>query len=123
MARNATGLKQAIDRIPELREEFWQNVRVPGNGGGMNQALEKAARVADLLEFAELMCYDALSREESCGGHFREEYQTAEGEAQRNDDDFSHVSAWEYRGLDQAPVMHKESLEFEYVQLATRSYK
>ncbi|HET6680660.1 MAG TPA: fumarate reductase/succinate dehydrogenase flavoprotein subunit [Gemmatimonadaceae bacterium] len=123
MARNARGLQEAIDRIPALREEFWENVNVPGSGDTLNQALEKAGRVSDFLEFAELMCLDALHREESCGGHFREEHQTADGEALRDDENFCHVSAWEYAGADKSPVLHKETLEFENVHLATRSYK
>jgi succinate dehydrogenase / fumarate reductase flavoprotein subunit len=123
MARNEAGLKEALKRIPELREEFYQNLVVPGTGAQLNQALEHASRVADFLEFGELMCHDALHRNESCGGHFREEYQTEDGEAQRNDDDFCYVAAWEYTGAGTAPVLHKESLEFEHVKLATRSYK
>ncbi|AKU91015.1 fumarate reductase/succinate dehydrogenase flavoprotein subunit [Vulgatibacter incomptus] len=123
MARNAQGLKEALVRIPEIRAEFWENVSVTGEGGDLNQALERAGRVADFLEFGELMVRDALEREESCGGHFREEYQTADGEALRNDDKFAHVAAWEYQGPDKAPIRHKESLEFENVHLATRSYK
>ncbi len=123
MARSAAGLQTALQLIPELRDEFWNNVNVPGSGPELNQSLERAGRVADFLELGELMCRDALSREESCGGHFRTEHQTADGEALRHDDTFSHVSAWEYRGADSAPVMHKERLEFENVQLATRSYK
>jgi succinate dehydrogenase / fumarate reductase flavoprotein subunit len=122
MARNAAGLTKAIQEIPAIREEFWQNLTVPGTGDSLNQQLEKAGRVADFLEFGELMCRDALHREESCGGHFREEYQEA-GEAKRNDDDFCYVAAWEYTGDDKAPVLHKEPLEFENVHLATRSYK
>ncbi|HUF62685.1 MAG TPA: fumarate reductase/succinate dehydrogenase flavoprotein subunit [Verrucomicrobiales bacterium] len=123
MARNKAGLESALRRIPELREEFWGNVRVPGSGASFNQELEKAGRVADFLEFAELMCWDALHREESCGGHFREEHQTEDGEALRNDADFSYVAAWQYAGPDRAPVLHREPLDFENVQLATRSYK
>ncbi|MBU3741177.1 MAG: fumarate reductase/succinate dehydrogenase flavoprotein subunit, partial [Candidatus Kapabacteria bacterium] len=123
MARNEAGLKEALKRIPELREEFWQNLYVPGAGEQLNQALEHASRVADFLEFGELMCHDALHRNESCGGHFREEYQTEDGEAQRNDEEFCYVAAWEYTGAGSAPVLHKESLEFEHVKLATRSYK
>ncbi|HEY3286699.1 MAG TPA: fumarate reductase/succinate dehydrogenase flavoprotein subunit [Gemmatimonadaceae bacterium] len=122
MARNAAGLQQALREIPVLREEFWQNLTVPGTGDTFNQQLEKAGRVADFLEFGELMCRDALHREESCGGHFREEYQEA-GEAKRNDDDFCYVAAWEFTGDNSAPVLHKEPLEFENVHLATRSYK
>lgn len=123
MARHASGLREALQRIPELRDEFWHNVNVPGSGAELNQSLERAGRVADFLELAELMCRDALNREESCGGHFRTEHQTPDGEALRDDASFSHVSAWEYKGADADPVLHKEALEFEYVQLATRSYK
>ena len=123
MARTRAGLKEAIKLIPELREEFWKNVRVPGEGESLNQELEKAGRVADFLEFGELMCRDALDREESCGGHFRSEYQDAEGEAQRNDNDYAYVAAWEYRGEGKKPALHKEHLDFENVKLATRSYK
>jgi len=123
MARNADGLTDALRKIPEIRAEFWENVSIPGGGRELNQALERAARVADFLEFAELMCHDARAREESCGAHFREEFQTAEGEAMRNDEDFCHVSAWEFQGENSPPVMHKETLEFESVELATRSYK
>ncbi|HEX9166558.1 MAG TPA: fumarate reductase/succinate dehydrogenase flavoprotein subunit [Gemmatimonadales bacterium] len=123
MARNAAGLRSALEKIPVLREQFWKDVRVLGSGEELNQELEKAGRVADFLEFAEVMCLDALQREESCGGHFREEYQTEEGEALRNDEQYSYVSAWEYRGEGAAPVMHKEPLGFENVKLATRSYK
>lgn len=123
MSRTSAGLKSAIEKIPEIREEFWSNVSVPGSGAGLNQSLEKAGRVADFLEFAEVMCVDALNREESCGGHFREEYQTEEGEALRNDNDFTHVAAWEFQGVGQSPVLHKEPLEFENVKLTQRSYK
>ncbi len=122
MERSSGGLEQAIAKIPELREEFWNSVNVPGENGSFNQALEYAGRVADFLEFSELMCRDALHRNESCGGHFRAEYQTEEGEALRNDDDFSYVAAWEYNG-DGQPKLNKEPLEFENVKLATRSYK
>ena len=123
MARNATGLKRALGRIPELREEFWQNVNVPGSDAQLNQALEKAGRVADFLEFAELMCTDALHREESCGGHFREEHQTPDGEAQRDDAHFAYVAAWEFCGVGNAPKLSKEPLTFENVPLSQRSYK
>ena len=123
MARNAAGLKEALQRIPELREEFWKNVNVLGGGEEFNQSLERAGRVADFLEFGELMCHDALDRAESCGCHFREEFQTPEGEALRNDKDFSYVSAWEYSGDVSAPRLNKEPLEFENIHLATRSYK
>ncbi len=123
MARNAAGLQKALTALPELRAEFWRNVNVPGSDAELNQALEKAGRVADFLELGELMCRDALHREESCGGHFREEYQTEDGEALRDDEHFAYVAAWEYRGQDQPPELHKEPLEFEYVHLAQRSYK
>jgi succinate dehydrogenase / fumarate reductase, flavoprotein subunit len=123
MARSATSLKEALQKIPALREEFWQNVNVLGGGLEFNQALEQAGRVADFLEFAELMCQDALERNESCGGHFRTEYQTKEGEAMRNDAEFCHVAAWQYNGPDQRPVRNIEPLEFESVKLAQRSYK
>jgi succinate dehydrogenase / fumarate reductase flavoprotein subunit len=123
MARNAAGLQDALRRIPELREEFWRNVNVPGSDAELNQALEKAGRVADFLELGELMCRDALHREESCGGHFREEHQTEDGEARRDDERFSYVAAWEYTGDVAAPRLTREPLEFEYVHLAQRSYK
>jgi len=123
MARNEAGLKEALKRIPELREEFWKNVNVTGSGAELNQALEYAGRVADFMEFAELLCLDALERRESCGGHFREEFQTPEGEALRDDEHFSYVAAWEYQGLDKAPVLHKEPLVYEEVHMSTRSYK
>jgi succinate dehydrogenase / fumarate reductase flavoprotein subunit len=123
MARNREGLEGALNTLPELRERFWTNVSVPGNDRGINQSLEKAGRVADFLEFAEVMLQDALTREESCGGHFREEYQTEEGEALRNDEEFTFVSAWEYKGEGNAPVLHKENLEFNYVPPTQRSYK
>ncbi|WP_207126452.1 fumarate reductase/succinate dehydrogenase flavoprotein subunit [Actinocatenispora comari] len=122
MSRNAEGLRKALKRIPELREEFWQRVKVPGTGFELNQSLEKANRVADFLELAELMCLDALHREESCGGHFREESQTDDGEAKRDDDRFSYVAAWEYTGVGEPPVLHKENLDFEYVHPTLRSY-
>jgi succinate dehydrogenase / fumarate reductase, flavoprotein subunit len=123
MARNASGLKKALSQIPELRAEFWRNVNVPGSDAELNQALEKAGRVADFLELGELICLDALHREESCGGHFREEFQTEDGEALRDDERFAYVAAWEYKGQDRTPELHKEPLEFEYVHLAQRSYK
>lgn len=134
MARNKTGLEENIRRIPEIREEFWNNVCIPGSGNMANMELEKAGRVADFLEFAETMCYDALAREESCGGHFREEYQTragdpdvdsglvAPGEAKRDDANFAHVAAWQYNE-GQAPTLHKEKLQYEEVKLSVRSYK
>ncbi len=123
MSRNAKGLQEALAAIPKLREEFWSNVCIPGTGAELNQSLEKAGRVADFLEFAELMCTDALQREESCGAHFREEYQTKDGEALRDDEKFAYVSAWEYAGEGKPPVLNKEPLEFENVHLSTRSYK
>ncbi len=123
MARNHDGLSEALKRIPELRAEFWENVRVLGDGDEMNQSLEKAGRVADFLEFGELMCRDAQTRQESCGGHFRTEHQTDDGEAQRDDANFAHATGWEYQGVDEAPTEHREELEFENVKLAVRSYK
>ena len=123
MGRNEAGLKHALKRIPEIREEFWKNVIVVGANEELNMTLEKAGRVADFLEFAELLVTDALDRKESCGGHFREEYQTPEGEAQRNDKDYCHVSCWEYTGVGKTPNFIKEPLEFEAIHLAQRSYK
>jgi succinate dehydrogenase / fumarate reductase flavoprotein subunit len=123
MARNKEGLTSAIEQIQNLRDEFWQNLRVLGDRDTLNQSLEKAGRVADFLEFGELMVRDALNREESCGGHFREEHQTPEGEAKRNDEDFTYVAAWEFNGVGNDPTLHKEELEFEYVKLTQRSYK
>jgi succinate dehydrogenase / fumarate reductase flavoprotein subunit len=123
MARNNADLEKTRDQIQVLREEFWENVTVPGNEKDFNQSLERAGRVADFLEFGELMVMDALERQESCGGHFNEAYQTEENEAQRNDEDFCHVSAWEYKGQDTDPDMHKEPLVFENVKLSQRSYK
>ncbi|MFL5488822.1 MAG: fumarate reductase/succinate dehydrogenase flavoprotein subunit [Gemmatimonadaceae bacterium] len=123
MARNESGLRTALQRIPELRAEFWRNVNVPGSDAELNQALERAGRVADFFELAELMCIDALHRTESCGGHFREESQTPEGEALRDDTDFAYVAAWQYAGAGQPPVLNKEPLVFENVKLSQRSYK
>jgi succinate dehydrogenase / fumarate reductase flavoprotein subunit len=123
MARNEAGLKHALEVIPELRERFWREVKVPGEGNDINQELEKAGRVADFMELAELMCIDALHRDESCGGHFREEHQTEDGEAERDDENFAYVAAWEFTGLGTKPVLHKEPLHFEYVKPAVRSYK
>jgi succinate dehydrogenase / fumarate reductase, flavoprotein subunit len=123
MARDDAGLKEALKRIPELREEFWNNLIVTGANGELNQSLEYAGRVADYMEFAELLCFDALHRRESCGGHFRTEFQTPDGEAQRNDDAFAYVAAWEFQGLTKPPVLHKESLVYEEVHMSTRSYK
>ncbi|MEI6178022.1 MAG: fumarate reductase/succinate dehydrogenase flavoprotein subunit, partial [Verrucomicrobiota bacterium] len=134
MARTREGLTEALAKIPDIREEFWKNVRIPGSGENANMELEKAGRVADFLEFAEVLCYDARDREESCGGHFRSEHQffdndpdvkagnTQPGEAKRDDANFSHVSAWEYKGPDAAPVLHKEPLKFEDVHVSIRSY-
>jgi succinate dehydrogenase flavoprotein subunit len=123
MARSASGLKKALELIPELRDEFWKNLRVPGSGQELNQELERAGRVADFLELAELMCIDALGREESCGAHFRIEHQTKDGEALRHDDRYAYVAAWEFGGDGRPPILHKEPLVFENVALATRSYK
>ena len=123
MARNQKGLEAALQEIPALREEFWRDVKVTGVNEDLNQTLEKAGRVSDFLELGELMCLDALERRESCGGHFREEFQTEDGEAVRNDQDFCHVAAWEHAGPGKRPVRHIEPLEFENVHLATRSYK
>jgi succinate dehydrogenase / fumarate reductase flavoprotein subunit len=123
MARSDAGLKKALIEIPQLREEFWSNVRVTGTSGDMNIDLEEALRIADFLEFGETLALDALTRAESCGGHFREESQTPEGEALRNDENYCHTAAWEWKGTDQAPVLHKEELSFENVHLAQRSYK
>jgi succinate dehydrogenase / fumarate reductase flavoprotein subunit len=123
MSRNAHDLEMALGQIRELREQYWTDVTVGGSGDDLNQSLEKAGRVADFFELAELMCLDAIDRKESCGGHFREEYQTQDGEAQRNDDGCSYVAAWEYQGPDRAPMLHKEPLFFEYVHPSQRSYK
>ncbi|MGE9269344.1 MAG: fumarate reductase/succinate dehydrogenase flavoprotein subunit, partial [Verrucomicrobiales bacterium] len=135
MARNREGLSEAIEKIPQIREEFWENVKVTGSGNSLNSELEKAGRVADFLEFGEMMCLDAREREESCGGHFREEHQYTEadeevksgylspGEAKRHDDRFCHVAAWEFNGVDKAPTLHKEELKWETVKPSVRSYK
>ena len=123
MARNDAGLRHALERIPEIRAEFWENVNVPGSGEELNQSLERAGRVADFLELGELMCIDALHRTESCGGHVREESQTPEGEALRDDENFSYVAAWEYTGTGKKPVLHREQLDFENVHPSQRSYK
>lgn len=123
MARHEDGLKKALQLIPQLREEFWQRVKIPGSADGLNVELERAARVADYLEFSELMCHDALERNESCGGHFRVEHQTEDGEAKRDDENFAHVAVWEYQGEGVKPLRHKEELEYEVVEFATRSYK
>jgi succinate dehydrogenase / fumarate reductase flavoprotein subunit len=123
MSRSEASLTKALSEIPAIREEFWKNVRVLGENETRNQSLEKAGRVADFLEFGELMVLDALHRNESCGGHFREEYQTEDGEALRDDDNFAYVAAWEFTGVGKEPVLHKEQLEFEYAHPSTRSYK
>jgi succinate dehydrogenase / fumarate reductase flavoprotein subunit len=123
MGRNEAGLKEALERIPALRQEFWEDVKVLGDGTELNQSLEYAGRVADFMEFAELLVLDALTRDESCGAHFREEHQTPDGEAMRDDENFSYVAAWEYQGLDTRPILHKEPLVYEEVHLAQRSYK
>jgi succinate dehydrogenase / fumarate reductase flavoprotein subunit len=123
MARNEAGLKEALKRIPELRAEFWRNVNVTGENGELNQNLEYAGRVADFMEFAELLCLDALHRNESCGGHFRTEFQEPDGEAKRDDENFAYVGAWEYQGPEKPPALHKEALIYEEVHMSTRSYK
>ena len=123
MSRTAEGLTAAISKIRQLRDEFWTNVNVPGSAEDLNQSLEKAGRVADFFELAELMCIDAREREESCGGHFREEYQTPEGEALRDDERYSYVAAWGYRGYGNFPELSREPLEFDYVHPSQRSYK
>jgi succinate dehydrogenase / fumarate reductase flavoprotein subunit len=125
MSRNRAGLETALSEIPALREEFWKEVKVLGSGNGFNQSLEKALRIADFMEMAELKVSDALHREESCGGHFREEHQTPEGEALRDDEDFAYVAAWEYGGPDihKDAILNKEPLVFDNVKLSQRSYK
>jgi succinate dehydrogenase / fumarate reductase flavoprotein subunit len=123
MARSEESLRHALAKIPELREEFWRNLRLVGTGDELNQSLEKANRISDFLELGELMCLDALERSESCGGHFRTESHTPDGEAKRDDENFAYVSAWEWTGTEQAPTLHKEPLSFEYVHLTQRSYK
>jgi succinate dehydrogenase / fumarate reductase flavoprotein subunit len=123
MGRNRAGLQKALKEIPKLREEFWKNVKIVGESDDLNSELERAGRVADFLELGELLAYDALHREESCGGHFREEHQTEEGEALRNDKKFSYVAAWEFTGVGKKPILNKEPLTFEYVKPSQRSYK
>ncbi len=123
MERSRESLEKALAEIPALRDEFHKDVRVLGDGESLNQSLEKAGRVEDFLEFGELLCRDALHREESCGGHFRVEHQTEEGEALRDDEHFVYVAAWEYTGDNEHPLLHQEPLEFENVHLAQRSYK
>ena len=123
MSRSKEGLEKALKEIPEIREEFWKDLKVTGVNENLNQTIEQALRVADFLEFAEIMAWDALEREESCGAHFREEYQYPDGEAKRNDEEYTHVAAWEYKGVGEKPVRHTEPLEFQNVKLAVRSYK
>jgi succinate dehydrogenase / fumarate reductase flavoprotein subunit len=123
MARNDAGLREALQKIPQLREEFWKNLNIAGESNELNTSLERAGRVADFLEFGELLCLDALTRTESCGGHFREESQTSEGEALRKDAEFSHASVWEYAGPDKPAVLNKEPLTFDTVKPSERSYK
>jgi succinate dehydrogenase / fumarate reductase flavoprotein subunit len=123
MARNKEGLQQAIEKIQAIKKEFWTNVRIPGSAEDMNAELEKAGRLADFIEIGELMARDALHREESCGGHFREEYQTEDGEALRQDDKFTYTACWQYKGEDQVPELHREDLTFEVVKLVQRNYK
>jgi succinate dehydrogenase / fumarate reductase flavoprotein subunit len=123
MARTEASLRRALEAIPKLRDEFWHNVSVPGSNDNLNQSLEYACRVADYLEFAELLTLDALHRRESCGGHFREESQTPDGEALRDDDRFMYAAAWEFTGVGREPVLHKEPLEFQEVHPTQRSYK
>jgi succinate dehydrogenase / fumarate reductase flavoprotein subunit len=123
MVRNEEGLKKALVLIKELRDEFWKDLNIPGDSNMVNQELEKAGRVADYFELSELLITDALNRKESCGAHFREEYQTPEGEALRNDDEFAYVAAWEYDGEGKPHILNKEELKFEEVELKVRSYK
>ena len=124
MGRNAQGLTEAISEIAALREEFYKEVYVPGDANELNPELEKALRVADFMELGQLMARDALQRNESCGGHFREEYQDAEGETLRDDENFNFVGAWEYKGMDiNQSVLHKEVLNYEYIKIAARNYK
>jgi succinate dehydrogenase / fumarate reductase flavoprotein subunit len=123
MERTEDGLRKAIDLIRSLREDFWRNVKVLGAAEGLNQSLERAGRVADFFELGELMCIDALNRRESCGGHFRAESQTEDGEALRHDDLYAYVAAWEWSGDGEKPVLHKEDLTYEYVEMKQRSYK
>ena len=123
MGRTKESLMDAISKIPAIRDEFWKNVKVVGSTTGINAELEKAWRVAAFLDFAEVLCYDALAREESCGAHFRLEHQLADGEAKRDDEHFAYVACWEYKGTGELPVLHKEPLTFDNVHLAIRSYK
>jgi len=123
MARTKQSLEKALQQIPALREEFWANVNVPGSGDTLNQSLEQAGRVADFIELGELLCRDALTREESCGGHFREEYQYPDGECKRDDEKFAHVAAWEYQGDGKTPLRNIEPLNYEFTKMSVRSYK
>jgi succinate dehydrogenase / fumarate reductase flavoprotein subunit len=123
MARTKAGLEKALQQIPALREEFWSNVRVPGSADTLNQSKEQAGRVADFIELGELMCLDALTREESCGGHFREEHQHPDGECKRDDEKFGHVAAWEFQGAAQGPLRNIEPLDYEFVKMSVRNYK
>jgi succinate dehydrogenase / fumarate reductase flavoprotein subunit len=123
MGRTKKGLEEAIEKIKEVRKEFWSDVRIPGKPDSLNVELEKANRLADFLELGELMARDALHREESCGGHFREEYQMDDGEAKRNDEKFKYVGAWEYTGTDNEPALNKEPLDYEFIEVKTRNYK
>jgi succinate dehydrogenase / fumarate reductase flavoprotein subunit len=123
MERTEEGLRKAIDLISSLREDFWRNVKVLGTAESLNQSLERAGRVADFFELGELMCIDALNRRESCGGHFRAESQTEEHEALRHDDQYAYVAAWEWAGRDEKPILHKEELTYDYVEMKQRSYK
>jgi succinate dehydrogenase / fumarate reductase flavoprotein subunit len=123
MARTKAGLEAALQKIPALREEFWANVKVPGSADTLNQSLEQAGRVADFIELGELLCRDALTREESCGGHFREEYQHPDGECKRDDEHYAHVAAWEYQGEGKTPLRNTEPLNYEFTKMSVRSYK
>ncbi|MFT5429768.1 MAG: succinate dehydrogenase / fumarate reductase flavoprotein subunit, partial [Myxococcota bacterium] len=123
MARTEAGLRKCLEEIPKIRDDFWKNVSVPGTGEELNVALEQAGRVADFLEFAEVMTHDALNRDESCGAHFREEHVTEDGEAKRNDNEYKYVAAWEFMGIGKPPRLHKEHLTFDNVELTQRSYK
>ncbi len=123
MARSRESLTRALERIPAIREAFWRDLRIVGSGEELNQDLERAGRVADYFELAELLCFDALQRNESCGAHFRVEHQTPDGEAQRNDAEYAYVAAWEWKGADAPPALHREPLAFEAVHLSQRSYK
>ena len=123
MSRNAQGLPTALGQLDDLEKEFWSDLKIMGSDKSLNQDLEKAGRVADFFEIGKLMCHDALNRNESCGAHFREEHQTEQGEAQRDDEHFAYVAAWEYKGPGEKPELHKEALKFENVKLSVRSYK